>query len=89
MCQCIEEAVDHLLIHCSVAFDLRCYIFQMCGIQWVLIEKVPIYYGDSGLGDLIVCQLFGTLYPYVFYGLSGWKEIDALLKMWSAHQHNC
>lgn len=40
MCQCNWETVVHLLMHCSVAFDLWSYVFQMFGIQWVLLEKV-------------------------------------------------
>lgn len=33
MCQCNWETVVHLLMHCSVAFDLWSYVFQMFGIQ--------------------------------------------------------
>ena len=40
MCRCNGETKVHLLIHCSVAFDLWSHVFQMFGIQWVLPEKV-------------------------------------------------
>ena len=85
---CNGEIVDHHLIHCSVAFDLWCYVIRTFGI-WCVWRRFLIYYVDGGLGDLIVCQLFGTLFPFVCYGLSGGKEIDTLLKMWSARQLNC
>lgn len=62
MCRCNGETVDHLLIHCSAAFDLWCYIFWVFGIQWVLLRKSLIYYADSGLEVLILYQLFRTLY---------------------------
>ena len=40
MCRCSRETVDHLLIHCSAAFELWSFIFRMFGVQWVLVEKV-------------------------------------------------
>ena len=40
MCRCTRETVDHLLIHCSMAFELLSFIFRMFGVQWVLPKKV-------------------------------------------------
>ena len=37
---CSGKIVDHLFIHCSVAFELWSLIFRMFGVQWVLPEKV-------------------------------------------------
>ena len=34
MCHCSGETVDHLLIHCSMAFELWSFIFRMFGVQW-------------------------------------------------------
>ena len=66
MCRCNGEIVDHRLIHCSVAFDLWCYVIRTFGI-WCVWRGFLIYYVDGGLGDLIVCQLFGTLFPCSLY----------------------
>ena len=40
MCRCSRVTVDHLLIHCSMAFELWSFIFRMFGVHWVLQEKV-------------------------------------------------
>ena len=40
MYHCSGETVDHLLIHCSVAFELLSFTFRRFGIQWVLPEKI-------------------------------------------------
>ena len=32
--------MDHLLIHCKMAFELWSFIFGMFGIQWVLPKMV-------------------------------------------------
>ena len=32
MCLCSGETVDHLLIHCSVAFELGSFVFRTFGI---------------------------------------------------------
>jgi hypothetical protein len=40
MCWCSLESVDHLLLHCSAAFDLWCFLFQSFGIQWVVLRTV-------------------------------------------------
>ena len=40
MCRCSGEMVDHLLLHCSVAFELWSFIFRSFGIQLVLPGKV-------------------------------------------------
>ena len=62
--------------------------FGYLGFSGYYWRRFLIYYVDGGLGGLIICQQFGTLFPYVCYGLSGGKEIDVLLKMWSLHQLN-
>ena len=36
MCRCNGESADHLLIHCSAASVLWCWVFRAFGIQWVL-----------------------------------------------------
>ena len=36
MCYCFAESVDHLLIHCSVAYSLWVQMLQAFGIQWVM-----------------------------------------------------
>ena len=40
MCRSNGEMVDHLLIHCNVAYALWGDVFQMFGIQWVLPGNV-------------------------------------------------
>ena len=45
--------MDHLLIHCSVAFKLWSCIFRMFGVKWVSPEKFLIYHVGSNVKDQI------------------------------------
>ena len=40
MCFCFAESVDHLLIHCPVAYSLWVQMLQVFGIQWVMPSSV-------------------------------------------------
>ena len=40
MCCCSAECVDHLLIHCSVAYSLWVQMLQAFGNQWVMPSSV-------------------------------------------------
>ena len=40
MCCCSVESVDHLLIHCPVAYSLWVQMLQVFGIQWVMPGSV-------------------------------------------------
>ena len=36
MCECDEESVDHMLLHFSVAQEMRSMLFGLClGVFWV------------------------------------------------------
>ena len=36
---CSGETVDHLLLHCVVAYDLGSFIFRSFGVSMVVTEK--------------------------------------------------
>jgi hypothetical protein len=40
MCRCDGETIDHLLLHCDVAYTLCCVVFRAFGINWVLSRRV-------------------------------------------------
>ena len=40
MCKRNGESVDHLLIHCPIAFDLKSMVFTLFGIHWVMPKTV-------------------------------------------------
>ena len=46
MCKRSQETVDHLLLHCEVAFTLRDAIFSHFGLAWVMPSRVV---------DLLAC----------------------------------
>ena len=46
MCKRNGESVDHLLIHCPIAFDLWSMVFTLFGIHWVMPKTVV---------DLLAC----------------------------------
>ena len=76
MCRCSGEMVDHLLLHCSVAFEL-----------WSFVQaRLLSYYVSGGFGEGKKSRI---LFLYVCCGLYGGKEIDELLKMWKPRGVNC
>ena len=86
ICRCNGETMDHLLTHCNVAYVVM--FFGCLGFSGYYRRRFMIYYVDGRLGTLIVCQLFGSLYPYACYGYLVGKKINTLLNMWSARQLN-
>ena len=36
MCRCSGETMDHLLIHCPVAYESRSFALSSFGIRWAL-----------------------------------------------------
>jgi hypothetical protein len=40
MCKVSGESVDHLLLHCSIAWGLWSLVFSMFGVNWVLLGHV-------------------------------------------------
>lgn len=40
MCKRDAETVDHLLIHCPVAWELWTLVFSWFGLQWVTLKNV-------------------------------------------------
>ena len=40
MCKRCVESVDHLLLHCPIAYKLWSMVFGLFGINWVMLERV-------------------------------------------------
>ena len=40
MCECNDESVDHLWLHCPIALDLRSMILGLFGVYWVMPKSV-------------------------------------------------
>ena len=40
MCKRCWESVDHLFLHCPIAYDMYCMIFCLFSIHWVMSCKV-------------------------------------------------
>ena len=59
--------MDHLLIHCKMAFELWSFIFGMVGIQWVLPEMVLDSLCEWWIMVLIqiLCTIFRKVNSYV------------------------
>jgi hypothetical protein len=84
MCKKDGESVDHLLLHCKVAHELRCNIFSRLGLSWsclvvfwtCVLVGVPL----AGLG----VPWLGKWCLFVFFGLFGGKETMGVLRTWKA-----
>ena len=52
MCKRNGESVNHLLIHCPLAFDLWSMVFTLVGIHWVMpktmVELLACWQGKFG-----------------------------------------
>ena len=75
MCHRNEETVDHLLLHCPVVHSLWVYMYQIFGIQWVMLCIV----GAIGWENLI--QTYGIWFLAVWCRLFGRKETGVLLRI--------
>lgn len=40
LCRCSGETLDHLLIHCDIAYVLWSLVFRIFGIHWMLLRRV-------------------------------------------------
>ena len=40
MCKKDGETIDHLFLHCSLAYDLWSFVFSLFGVHWVMPRKV-------------------------------------------------
>uniref|UniRef100_A0A7N2MNQ6 Reverse transcriptase zinc-binding domain-containing protein n=1 Tax=Quercus lobata TaxID=97700 RepID=A0A7N2MNQ6_QUELO len=43
MCKRCGESVDHLLLHCPIAFELWSLVFCLFGIHWVMPHKRSLW----------------------------------------------
>ena len=52
MCKRCGKSVDHLLLHCPIAWELWSLVFCLCGIHWVMphtvIELFESWQGNFG-----------------------------------------
>ena len=56
---CTGEVVDHLLLHCTVAWDLWSSFFRYFGINQVQLERsLTFLYG--GIGLAIIYRIYRT-----------------------------
>ena len=55
MCKRCGESVDHLLLHCSIAWELWSLVFYLFGIQWAMPHTVLelLRFGKESLGAIV------------------------------------
>ena len=68
MCQCNGKTVDHLLLHCDIAYVLWSEVFKLFGAQWMM----PLVVSDLLFGcrnwfgkHRSTIRIFGILLHYV------------------------
>ena len=69
MCCCNEESMDHLFIHCPVAYSLWVQMLQVFGIQWIMPGSV------ESLVSCCCCNWLGK------FSLDIWNMVPSCL-MW-------
>ena len=81
MCKVDGETIDHLFLHCSLAYDLWSFVFSLFGVHWVMPRKVL---------DLLSCwqgsfrreqnlEIWAVI-PHCLMGACGGKEIPGSLR---------
>jgi hypothetical protein len=82
LCKRDGESVDHLLLHCDVAFALRIpFLIGLICLRLCLEELLtylPVGGSLEGQGVL----RFGRWCQFAFFGVFGRKEILGVFKMW-------
>ena len=73
MCRRDAETINHLLIHCDLAFGLWSFVFRIFGIFWVLPGGVLDLFFDwyNGLGNLHL-KVWNMVPPCILWTL--WRE---------------
>ena len=69
MCYCFAESMDHLFIHCPVAYSLWVQMLQVFGIQWIMPGSV------ESLVSCCCCNWLGK------FSLDIWNMVPSCL-MW-------
>ena len=80
MCKMCGKSVDHLLLHCPIAYESWSMVFCLFGIHWVMLYKVSevlaSWKGKFGRQQNIGLWRF---VPHCFFGAYGGSGIlDAL-----------
>ena len=72
MCKRCGKSVDHLLLHCPIAYELWSMVFCLFGMHWVMPYKVVSYWllGRASLVDIEI-QIYGGLCRIVCFGAYG------------------
>ena len=47
MCKKSEESVNHLLLHCPIASELRSMVWALFGLLWVMLQSVTDLFSSS------------------------------------------
>ena len=55
------ESVDHLLLHCPIAYEMWSMIFCLFGICWVMPQRVADWIVGHAISGGIVIEVFGGL----------------------------
>jgi hypothetical protein len=64
MCKSSDEMVDHLLLHCEVAFTLWDAIFSRFGVAWVMprhvVDLLACWWSSRGWRSATVWKMVPT-----------------------------
>ena len=82
MCKRCGESVDHLLLHCPMAFEMWSMIFCLFGICWVMPQRVVDLLDCWSCNFRQHCNIvFGGLCRTAWCGVSGGNKILKALRV--------
>ena len=77
LCDCEEETVNHILIHCTVVKVLWDIVLDLFGVQWVFPETVKeVLFSWRGPFVGKKGKRFGNLFRCTLFRRFGRREID-------------
>ena len=59
MCRHCGETIDHLFLHCEMAYRFWSLVFTTFGLSWVIPRSIPVCFLVGRIGWGSTCLKFG------------------------------
>ena len=82
MCRHCGEMVDHLLLHCEMAYRLWSFVFITFACLGLFLDRSHIYFLADGIGWGSTRLRFGIQFRCASFGVFGRNGIGRLLRIW-------
>jgi hypothetical protein len=77
--------VDHLLLHCHVAFATWSALFTRFGMSWVMPSRVIDLFAYWWTFERLMSVAIGKMVPTCVFGAYGRNKITGVSRTWRGH----